>query len=63
LFESETSSLILKKEKLRVFENMVLRRTQRIEEKSFAPAGDRTPIARSSSPQSNTILTELTRLP
>jgi hypothetical protein len=24
--------------------------TQRIEEKSFAPAGDRTPIARSSSP-------------
>jgi hypothetical protein len=25
-------------------------RTQRLEEKSFAPAGDRTPIARSSSP-------------
>jgi hypothetical protein len=24
--------------------------TQRVEEKSFAPAGDRTPIARSSSP-------------
>jgi hypothetical protein len=24
--------------------------TQRLEEKSFAPAGDRTPIARSSSP-------------
>jgi hypothetical protein len=30
--------------------------------KSFAPAGDRTPIARSSSPQSDTILTELPRL-
>jgi hypothetical protein len=29
---------------------------QRIEEKSFAPAGDRTPIARSSSPYSDTIL-------
>jgi hypothetical protein len=36
--------------------------TQRLEEKSFAPAGDRTPIARSSSPQSDTILPELTRL-
>jgi hypothetical protein len=36
--------------------------TQRIEEKSFAPTGDRTPIARSSSPSSDTILTELTRL-
>jgi hypothetical protein len=36
--------------------------TQRIEEKSFAPAGDRTPIARSSSPYSDTILPELTRL-
>jgi hypothetical protein len=35
--------------------------TQRLEEKSFAPAGDRTPIARSSSP--DTILPELTRLP
>jgi hypothetical protein len=35
---------------------------QRIEEKSFAPAGDRTPIARSSSPQSDTILSKLTRL-
>jgi hypothetical protein len=34
----------------------------RIEEKSFAPAGDRTPIARSSSPRSDTILTELPRL-
>jgi hypothetical protein len=36
--------------------------TQRIEEKSFAPAGNRTRIARSSSPQSDTILPELTRL-
>jgi hypothetical protein len=27
-----------------------------VEEKSFAPAGDRTPIARSSSPQSDTVL-------
>jgi hypothetical protein len=35
--------------------------TQRIEEKSFAPARDRTPIARSSNPY--TILPELTRLP
>jgi hypothetical protein len=35
--------------------------TQSIEEKSFTPAGDRTPIARSSS-QSDTILPELTRL-
>jgi hypothetical protein len=33
--------------------------THRLEEKSFAPAGDRTPIARSS----DTILPELTRLP
>jgi hypothetical protein len=33
--------------------------TQRIEEKSFAAAKDRTPIARSSSPLSDTILTEL----
>jgi hypothetical protein len=37
--------------------------TQRIEEKSFAPAGNRTPITRSSSPYSDTILPELTRLP
>jgi hypothetical protein len=36
--------------------------TQRLEEKSFDPAGDRNPIARSSSPQSDTILSELTRL-
>jgi hypothetical protein len=36
--------------------------TQRLEEKSFAPAGDRTPIARSSSPSSDTILPELPRL-
>jgi hypothetical protein len=36
--------------------------TQRLEEKSFDPAGDRTPIARSSNPQSDTILTELLRL-
>jgi hypothetical protein len=36
--------------------------TQRLEEKSFAPAGDRTPIARSTSPQSDTLLTALTRL-
>jgi hypothetical protein len=35
---------------------------QRIEEKSFAPAGDRIPIARSFRPQSDTILPELTRL-
>jgi hypothetical protein len=35
--------------------------TQRLEEKSFTPAGDRTPIARSSSPLSDIILTELTR--
>jgi hypothetical protein len=33
--------------------------TQRLEEKSFAPAEDRTPIARSSSPLPDTILTEL----
>jgi hypothetical protein len=33
--------------------------TQRLEGKSFAPAGDRTPIARSSSPLSDTILPEL----
>jgi hypothetical protein len=33
--------------------------TQRLEEKSFVSAGDRTPIARSSSPYSDTILTEL----
>jgi hypothetical protein len=32
---------------------------QRLEEKSFAPAGDRTSIALSSSPSSDTILTEL----
>jgi hypothetical protein len=31
---------------------------QRLEEKSFAPAGDRTSIARSSSPYPDTILTE-----
>jgi hypothetical protein len=36
--------------------------TQRLEEKSFAPVGDGTPIARSSSPYSDTILPELTRL-
>jgi hypothetical protein len=36
--------------------------TQRIEEISFATAGDRTPIGRSSSPKSDTILSELTRL-
>jgi hypothetical protein len=36
--------------------------TQRIEEKSFASAGDGTSIARSSSPQSDTIPTELPRL-
>jgi hypothetical protein len=36
--------------------------TQRIEEKSFAHAGDRTPIARPSSPESDTILPEITRL-
>jgi hypothetical protein len=36
--------------------------THRLEEKSFAPAGDRTQIARSSSPKSDTILTELPRL-
>jgi hypothetical protein len=33
--------------------------TQRLEEKSFAPARDQTPIVRSSSPYSDTILTEL----
>jgi hypothetical protein len=33
--------------------------TLRLEKKSFAPAGDRTSIARSSSPWSDTILTEL----
>jgi hypothetical protein len=33
--------------------------TQRLEEKSFASAGDRTWIARSYSPQRDTILTEL----
>jgi hypothetical protein len=36
--------------------------TQRLEEKSFVSAGDRTPIARSSSPWSDTILPELHRL-
>jgi hypothetical protein len=36
--------------------------TQRLQEKSFAPDGDRTPIARSFSQQSDTILPELTRL-
>jgi hypothetical protein len=36
--------------------------TQRLEEKSFAPAGDRTSIARSSSPYPDTILTKLPRL-
>jgi hypothetical protein len=36
--------------------------TQRLEEKSLVPAGDRTPIARSSSPQSDTILPDLPRL-
>jgi hypothetical protein len=36
--------------------------TKRIEEKYFAPAGNLTPIARSSSPQPDTILPELTRL-
>jgi hypothetical protein len=36
--------------------------TQRLEEKSFAPAGDQTSIALSSSPEPDTILTELTRL-
>jgi hypothetical protein len=33
--------------------------TQRLEEKSFSSPRDRTPIARSSSPQSDTILPEL----
>jgi hypothetical protein len=33
--------------------------TQRLEEKSLAPAGDRTSIARSSSPWPDTILPEL----
>jgi hypothetical protein len=33
--------------------------TQRLEEKSFVPAGDRTLIARWSGPQSDTILPEL----
>jgi hypothetical protein len=37
--------------------------TQRLEEKSLAPARDRTSIARSPSPSPDTILTELTRLP
>jgi hypothetical protein len=37
--------------------------TQRLEEKSLAPAGDLIPIARSSSLWSDTILTELPRLP
>jgi hypothetical protein len=37
--------------------------TQRTKEKSFASAGDRTSIARSSSPQPHTILPELPRLP
>jgi hypothetical protein len=36
--------------------------TQRLEKKSFAPAGNRTPIARSSIPYSDTILPELPRL-
>jgi hypothetical protein len=36
--------------------------TQRLDEKSFASAGDRTSIARSISPQPDTILTELHRL-
>jgi hypothetical protein len=36
--------------------------TQRLEEISLAPAGYRTPIARSSSPWSDTILPELPRL-
>jgi hypothetical protein len=36
--------------------------TQRLEEKSFASAGDCTPIAQSSSLQSDTVLTELPRL-
>jgi hypothetical protein len=33
--------------------------TQRLEEKSFAPAGNQTSTARSPSPQPDTILTEL----
>jgi hypothetical protein len=37
--------------------------TQRLEKNSSTSAGDRTLIARSSSPQSGTILTELMRLP
>jgi hypothetical protein len=37
--------------------------TQRLEEKSFAPARDRTSISRSSSPYTDTILAELPRLP
>jgi hypothetical protein len=37
--------------------------TQRLEQKSFASAGVRTSIARWSSPQSDTILTELPRPP
>jgi hypothetical protein len=37
--------------------------TQRLEEKSFAPAGDWTSISRSSSPYPDTILTELPRPP
>jgi hypothetical protein len=36
--------------------------TQRLEEKFFAPVGDGTPIAWSSSPLSDTILTELPQL-
>jgi hypothetical protein len=36
--------------------------TQRLEEKFYAFAGDRTPIARSSSPYSDTMLTRLARL-
>jgi hypothetical protein len=36
--------------------------TQRIEKKSFASTGDRMPVARSSSLQPDTILTELPRL-
>jgi hypothetical protein len=36
--------------------------TQRLEEESSAPVGDRTPISRSSNPYSDTILPELTRL-
>jgi hypothetical protein len=35
--------------------------TQKLEGESFASAGDRTPVSRSSSPWSDTILTELRR--